>query len=130
MEANTKNPFTWIEIYVDDMPRAKTFYETVLQIEMTPMEVPGGFDDLEMLCFPWSPDGNNASGALCKTKDMKAGIGGTLVYFATEDCAIETSRVENAGGKVLQNKFAIGPHGFCSIIMDTEGNSIGFHSVK
>ncbi|MCA1763853.1 MAG: hypothetical protein LC664_12800 [Flavobacteriales bacterium] len=59
-----------------------------------------------------------------------SGAGGTLVYFACEDCATETSRVANAGGKVLQEKFKIGDHGFCSIVMDTEGNTVGLHSMK
>ncbi len=130
MTAQTKNPFTWVEIYVEDMSRAQKFYETVLQLDMVPMQTPGEFGDLEMLSFPWAHGENNISGALCKTSDMKPGTGGTLVYFTSEDCAVETARVEKAGGKVLQNKFAIGEHGFCSIAMDTEGNTIGFHSDK
>ncbi|MGF1636844.1 MAG: VOC family protein [Cyclobacteriaceae bacterium] len=130
METQAKNPFTWIEIYVNDMSRAQKFYETILQIEMIPMETPGEYGDLEMLSFPWVEGGINISGALCKTSDMKPGTGGTLVYFACEDCATETARVEGAGGKVLQPKFQIGEHGFCSIVMDTEGNTIGLHSMK
>lgn len=128
MTTQSKNPFAWVEIYVDDMGRARKFYETVLQIEMIPMQTPGELSDLEMLSFPWSEDEINISGALCKTKDMKPGTGGTLVYFTCEDCAVEESRVEGAGGHVLQPKFPIGEHGFCSICMDTEGNTIGLHS--
>ncbi|MGB4960904.1 MAG: VOC family protein [Saprospiraceae bacterium] len=130
MTSQAKNPFTWVEIYVQDMQRAQKFYESVLQIKMTPMEAPGDFGDLEMVCFPWAQEEGNISGALCKTNDMKPGVGGTLVYFTCEDCAIETARVEKAGGKVLQEKFQIGEHGFCSLAMDTEGNTIGFHSTK
>lgn len=130
MPTQTKNPFTWLEIYVEDMSRAQKFYETMLQIKMTPMEAPGGFGDLQMVSFPWAEGGANISGALCKTNDMKPGTGGTLVYFTCEDCATETARVEAAGGQVLQPKFQIGEHGFCSIVMDTEGNTIGLHSVK
>lgn len=128
MTTQSKNPFTWVEIYVEDMSRAQKFYETVLQIQMISMQTPGDFGDLEMLSFPWAQGEGNISGALCKTKEMKPGVGGTLVYFTCEDCAIETARVEKAGGKILQDKFQIGEHGFCSIVMDTEGNSIGFHS--
>jgi predicted enzyme related to lactoylglutathione lyase len=130
MTTQAKNPFTWVEIYVEDMSRAQKFYENVLAIEMIPMQAPGDFGDLEMLSFPWAQDESNISGALCKTRDMKPGSGGTLVYFTCEDCAVETARVEKAGGKVLQEKFAISEHGFCSIAMDTEGNTIGFHSNK
>lgn len=130
MTTKTKNPFTWVEIYVEEMSRAQKFYETVLQIEMIPMQAPGEFGDLEMLSFPWAEGENNISGALCKTSEMKPGAGGTLVYFTCEDCSIETSRVLSAGGQVLQEKFPIGEHGFCSVVMDTEGNTIGFHSDK
>jgi predicted enzyme related to lactoylglutathione lyase len=130
MTTQAKNPFTWVEIYVDDMDRAQSFYETVLQIKMLPMQMPGEFGDLEMMSFPWAEDGPNISGALCKTSDMKPGTGGTLVYFTCDDCAIETARVEAAGGQVLQEKYQVGEHGFVSIASDTEGNTIGFHSSK
>lgn len=125
-----KNPFTWVEIYVSDMARAQKFYESVLQINMTPMQTPGEFGDLEMVSFPWQENGDNISGALCKMSDMQPGSGGTLVYFACNDCAVELSRVTNAGGTLLQDKFPIGQHGFCGIAIDTEGNTIGFHSMK
>lgn len=128
MNTNQQNPFTWVEIYVTDMPRAKAFYEHVFSIELTPMEAPGDFGDLEMLCFPWNEGGANISGALCKTESIPPGSGGTIVYFTSDDCAIETSRVEAAGGKVIQEKLQIGPHGFVALALDTEGNTIGFHS--
>jgi uncharacterized protein len=130
MSTPTKNPFTWVEIYVEDMSRAQKFYEAVLQITMTPMQAPGDFGDLEMVSFPWAEGESNISGALCKTKDFKPGSGGTLVYFTSEDAAIEISRVEAAGGKVIQEKFSISEHGFVALAMDTEGNTIGFHSNK
>ena len=130
MANQPKNPFTWVEIYVDDMSRAQKFYEEVLKVKMAPMPTPGEAGDLEMVAFPWEKGGTNISGALCKTSQMKAGTGGTLVYFACEDCAAETSRVVKAGGQVLQEKFQIGEYGFCSVVMDTEGNSIGLYSMK
>jgi predicted enzyme related to lactoylglutathione lyase len=69
MTTTVKNPFTWIEIYVEDMSRAQKFYETVLQIKMVPMETPGDSGDLQMLSFPWDEGEPNISGALCKTSD-------------------------------------------------------------
>lgn len=124
-----KNPFAWVEIYVSDMARAQKFYESVLNFTMIPMQTPGEFGDLEMVSFPWIEGGNNISGALCKTSSMPAGTGGTLVYFGSDDCSVELSRIANAGGKVLQEKMSLGEHGFCGIALDTEGNSIGFHSM-
>ena len=124
-----KNPFAWVEIYVSDMERAQKFYESVLNITMIPMQTPGAFGDLEMVSFPWVEYGHNISGALCKMSDMSPGNGGTLVYFGCDDCSIELSRVANAGGTVLQEKMSLGEHGFCGIALDSEGNSIGFHSM-
>jgi uncharacterized protein len=128
MSTPAQNPFVWVEIYVEDMPRAQQFYEAVFQIEMVPMEAPGEYEDLVMMLFPWSEEEGNISGALCKTNDVEPGTGGTLIYFACDDCSVETSRVESAGGKVLQPKTPMGEHGFWAKIMDTEGNAIGLQS--
>ena len=122
METKTKNPFTWVEIYVEDMSRAQKFYETVLNIELDELPMPEGMGEMQMMSFPWSENERNISGALVKMEHM--------VYFACDDCSLEESRVEKAGGKVLQPKMAIGDYGFCSIVMDTEGNSVGLHSMS
>lgn len=130
MVKQAKNPFTWVEIYVEEMSRAQKFYETILDIQMTALPMPEDMGDMQMLSFPWAENERNISGALVKMENMKPGTGGTLVYFTCDDCSIEESRVESANGKVLQSKMSIGDYGFCSIIMDTEGNTIGLHSMK
>lgn len=112
------------------MSRAQKFYETVLDIQMVVLPIPVGMNDMQMMSFPWVENQRNSSGALVKMEKMKPGQCGTLVYFDCEDCSLEEGRVENAGGQVLQSKMAIGDYGFCSIVMDTEGNSIGLHSMK
>lgn len=125
----TSNVVTWFEIYVEDMDRAIKFYETVLDDKMTDMPMPEGHGG-QMTAFPWVDGAPNSSGALVKHEMGKPSATGTLVYFACKDCAEELGRVEAAGGKVVAPKFAIGEFGFCGIAMDTEGNSIGFHSMK
>jgi len=125
------NPVVWFEIYVNDMARARKFYETILDIELInmPMETSS---DYEMLVFPSTEDMNapNASGSLVRMNDMKAGGNSTIVYFSCDDCSVEESRVADAGGKVLQSKMTIGEHGFISLCVDTEGNTFGLHSMK
>ena len=59
----------------------------------------------------------------------KAGGGSTIVYFKCDDCAVEESRVGPAGGQVFKPKFSIGQYGFISLVLDTEGNMIGLHSM-
>ena len=38
------NPVVWFEIYVDDMERARAFYETVLAVTLAMSLVLGAFD--------------------------------------------------------------------------------------
>ena len=56
--------------------------------------------------------------------------GGTIVYFGTEDCTAEESRVSDAGGQVINPKMSIGEFGWVSVCMDTEGNLFGLSSMK
>lgn len=41
MTAPTKNPFTWVEIYVEDMGRAQKFYEAVFKVQLVEMSTEG-----------------------------------------------------------------------------------------
>ena len=123
-----RNPVGWFEIYVQDMPRAQKFYETVLGVELTKLDAPT--PDLEMLAFPMNMDAGGASGALAKVAGCPSGGMGTLVYFSCDDCAVEASRVEAAGGKICKPKFSIGQYGHIALVMDTEGNMIGLHSMQ
>ncbi|MCL9782651.1 VOC family protein [Vibrio sp. S4M6] len=122
------NPIVWFEIYVDDITRAKQFYETVLNVSLEALQNPTNMA-LEMWGFPSNQDGYGATGALVKMKDIPAGGNSTLVYFSCEDCSVEASRVEAAGGVLQAGKFPIGEHGFIAIATDTEGNTIGLHSM-
>jgi uncharacterized protein len=130
MATPPKNPFTWVEIYVEDMSRAQKFYENVLDIKMSELPMSEDMGEIQMLSFPWAENEKNISGALVKMENMAPGKGGTVVYFTCDDCTVEESRVEKAGGKVLQSKMSIGEYGYVSIVMDTEGNPIGLHSMK
>lgn len=122
---NNENPVRWFEIYVQDMQRAKSFYATVLGVEFTQLEGPGG----EMWAFPMQMDVGGASGSLVKMEGMPSGGNSTLVYFGCADCAVEVGRVVKAGGQVCQEKFSIGQYGFCALAKDTEGNMVGLHSM-
>ncbi|AIW16935.1 VOC family protein [Vibrio europaeus] len=123
------NPVGWFEIYVDDMSRAKAFYEAVFETSLEKLDGDAKME-IEMWLFPSSMEQYGAAGALAKMEGVSPGGNSTLVYFSCQDCANEQSRVEGAGGKVVHPKFAIGPHGFISMVSDTEGNMIGLHSME
>ena len=54
----------------------------------------------------------------------------TIIYFSLVDCAVEEARAAEHGGTVVKPKMAIGDYGFISLVLDTEGNMIGLHSMK
>jgi len=120
------NPVVWFEIYVQDMERAKNFYETVLQTKLEKLNN----QELEMWAFPMAKDGPRASGALVKMAGFPSGGNSTLVYFTCVDCATEAARVVKAGGRIQREKFSIGQYGFIALAIDTEGNMFGLHSLQ
>lgn len=122
------NAIGWFDIYVDDLKRATGFYETVLDRKLEAMGDPTG--ETQMMSFPANMDAYGAAGALTKSEHASPGVGGTVVYFSVEDCAIEQARVEKAGGVVLRPKFSIGEFGWVTLCKDSEGNIFGLNSLK
>ena len=118
------NAVGWFEIYVQDMKRAKAFYEGVFGVKLQQMPNP----KFEYWMFPMEREGKGAAGALCKYEGFPSGKNSVLVYFTCEDCAVEEARVKKLGGKVEKPKQSIGQYGFISLVYDTEGNMIGLHS--
>jgi predicted enzyme related to lactoylglutathione lyase len=121
------NPVAWFEIYVQDLARAKTFYEAVFQVPLKKLNAP--FPGIELWAFPSDMKSVGAPGALVKMEGMKSGSNSTIVYFHCDDCAVEEGRVKSAGGRVEKAKMSIGEYGFMSLVVDSEGNMIGLHSM-
>ena len=122
----TANPAVWFEIYVQDMERARKFYEGVLQVKLNKLKssLP------ELWAFPQSFSEYGASGALAKMEGFPSGGNSTLIYFSCLDCAVEEKRILAAGGKILREKFSIGEYGSIVLAIDTEGNMFGLHSMQ
>jgi len=123
------NVLTWFEIPVNDMQRAKTFYETVLDIKMETL----GNQQEETVFFPRLPDTIMAqsgilSGALVKAERLKPSLHGPLIYlnaYPAIDDVIQ--RIKPAGGELLAEKTKI-PAGFIAVFKDTEGNRLALHA--
>ena len=122
------NVVGWFEVPVTDMERAIKFYEKVFDFKLDRNTM----GPLDMAWFPWVTDGLGSGGSLVHyPAAYKPSNEGTLVYFTAHsgDLANELSRVEEAGGKVLQGKTQISAeYGYMALILDTEGNRIALHS--
>ncbi len=120
------NPVNWFEIYVQDMARARKFYESILQLKLDKIDSP----DTEMWGFPMDVDRFGAGGSLVKMEGFPSGGNSTMIYFICDDCAVEAGRVAAAGGRIHKPKTSIGQYGFMALAFDTEGNMFGLHSMK
>ncbi|WP_423219013.1 VOC family protein, partial [Vibrio splendidus] len=54
------NPIGWFEIYVDDMSRAKIFYESVFKVTLDKLDNETGIE-VEMWVFPCDMDNYGAT---------------------------------------------------------------------
>ena len=120
------NAVCWFEIYVQNMTRAKRFYEAVFRRKLQKLNSP----TLVMWAFPMALDQFGTGGALVRMKGFRSGGNSTLVYFACEDCAVEAARAVKNGGQIERPKMSIGEYGFIALVYDTEGNMIGLHSLR
>lgn len=126
------NPVVWFEIYVQDLERAKKFYEAVLQVKLEKLSAPDdpGAAAPELLAFPMDMERPGAAGALVKMEGFASGGNSTLIYFSCVDCAVEAGRVASSGGRIQSEKMSIGQYGFIALAFDTEGNMFGLHSLQ
>lgn len=124
MSAST-NALNWFEIAVTDMPRAKKFYESIFEIDMQEMEMPG----MHYSMFPFDPSKGKIAGGLAKSPMHQPGSGGSVIYLnANPDLQLVLDRIEAAGGKIIMPKTSIGPNGFMAFFTDSEGNTMALHS--
>ncbi len=124
--SDNHNPVGWFEIYVQDMDRAKAFYEKTFSVKLERLESP----EVELWAFPMVRGGSGSAGALVKMSGKDSGPGGTIVYFPGEDCAAMAKCAAENGGRIQNDKKPIGGYGFIAHVLDTEGNLIGLHSMK
>ena len=122
------NMVGWFEIPVLNMDRAQKFYNKVFNVDIQLHD----FGGLLMGWFPFVDGKKGASGSLVQNRayipDEKKGV---LIYFSSVDVNDEMSRVQGAGGKIIQPKTMISKDiGYMALFLDSEGNRIALHSRK
>lgn len=124
-----QNAISWFEIPTIDINRAQKFYETIFNITMMPMDLP----NIKMRMFPLDDMMTQVGGALVDSGGFHkaSATDGPLIYLnGNPDVQIILDRVVAAGGSIMVPKTEISPeYGFMAVIIDTEGNRIGLHSI-
>jgi uncharacterized protein len=121
-----KNALDWFEIPVVDFERAKKFYSAIFAYEMPEFPMPPN----RMGILPYDHNQKGVGGAISLEAGRKPSDQGTMVYLgAGDDLSVVLSRVEAAGGKIVQPKTLITAEiGYSAVFKDTEGNHVGLHS--
>lgn len=124
-----QNAISWFEIPSADLDRATKFYETIFGVSLIPMDLA----DIKMRMFPIDDPMTGIGGAIVYSEGFHkpSATDGTLIYLnGNPDVQKVLDKVEAAGGSVMVPKTEISPeYGFMAVIIDTEGNRIGLHSV-
>ncbi|CAM3488587.1 VOC family protein [Elizabethkingia occulta] len=125
------NIITWFEIPVNNTQRAKKFYETILDIEMTSQFIEETKETLTF--FPYDPEviqatSGRVTGVLTESENSSPSANGTVVYInASPNLQSVLDKVQPAGGELISPVINI-KAGLIAFILDSEGNKIGLHS--
>jgi uncharacterized protein len=124
-----KSAISWFEIPATDLARATKFYEAIFGVSLIPMDLP----NIKMRMFPVEDQMTDIGGALVDSGGFHkpSATDGPLIYLnGNPDVQKVLDKVEKAGGKIVVPKTEISPdYGFMAVIVDTEGNRIGLHSI-
>ncbi len=121
--AKSANAVNWFEIPVNDLDKAKSFYEAILGIELQPSEM----GPMKMAWFPMTPEGTGATGTLVKSAGYTPSHSGSLVYLSVDDLEATLGKIDANGGKTLMPKQSIGEFGWIAHFEDCEGNRVALH---
>ncbi|MEO5978835.1 MAG: VOC family protein [Chryseolinea sp.] len=121
------NAINWFEIPAKNFERAKSFYETVLSIQIHAVPHPTN----KYGVFPADMQNGQVGGALSEGGGCEPSSKGALIYLnGGDDLSVPLSKVEKAGGEILLPKTSIGQNGFIAQFTDTEGNKVALQSMK
>jgi predicted enzyme related to lactoylglutathione lyase len=109
-------------IHVDDLDRARRFYEAVFGWDFEPWGPPGFY-----LIHTGTEDDPGVQGLMHARSEPRTGTGlnGIEPTFAVEDVDAIATAVEEYGGKIIFAKAAIPTVGALIRFLDPEGNDIG-----
>lgn len=106
--------------------RAVEFYRAILDKELSVSHLNGA----DMAFFSNEP--LDVSGVIIQGQGAEPSAKGILLYLnGGDDLNVPLSKVENAGGTIIQPKTMISEElGYYALFLDSEGNRLALHSKK
>jgi len=122
-----RNAINWFEIPVNNIKRAKSFYEAIFDFELFDLDIGDG---LQMAIFP--AENGTVGGALIQKEEYyyPSDTHGPLLYLnANPDLQTVLDKVEDSGGTVsIPKRLITEDNGYMAVIIDSEGNRVALHS--
>lgn len=117
----------WLEIPVRDIERAAKFYNAIFG---TTAEIVD--DGTRKTATLTNTQATGTGFSLNQTANFEPSDKGPLAYLMSEndDMSASLTKVEPAGGKIIEGKSSMGEAGWYSLFEDTEGNVLAFYSTK
>jgi predicted enzyme related to lactoylglutathione lyase len=110
--------FSWFEIDVPDVEKAKQFYGAITPWTLQPME---GFEGYVIVSL-----NGQGMGALQSSQDGDPSGRGTRIYLDVSRLEDTLAQVRRAGGTVEQERMPIPGNQWVATARDPFGNRIGF----
>lgn len=122
---STMNSFISIfEIPATEISRAVEFYQSILNIQIEKLELPG----MQMGIFPYEEQ--LVTGVIVQGEGYQPSANGVTMYLnGGDNLQIILDKIEQNGGQIILPKTPHGDEsGYFALFLDTEGNKIGLHS--
>lgn len=119
-----KSYISMFEIPATDISRAINFYQSILDIKIEKMDIPG----MEMGILPYEEQ--MVTGVIIKADGYKPSADGVTIYLnGGDNLQIILDKVAKNGGKIIASKTAHADgSGFFAIFIDSEGNKMALNS--
>src|SRR5690349_15246882 len=114
------SPIVHFEIPVDNVKRAKAFYEKLFGWKFEEMK------GMDYFVIKAKDKDNGIDGGMMKRKMPNQPF---LNYIHVKSIDATLKAATGSGAKIMMPKTSIGDMGFIAVITDPEGNAIGIHSV-
>jgi predicted enzyme related to lactoylglutathione lyase len=110
------NPFVHLELYTDDLAKAKTFYGRLFdwKLQDLPMPAEGVGGTYTMI----DVGGGTGGGML---RNPRPGGSHWLAYVGVDDVSASLGKARDLGAKVVMDKTAVGDRGWMAILTDPTG---------
>ena len=119
-----KSHISLFEIPAVDISRAIKFYQSILNINIDQMEMPG----MKMGIFPY--EDQVVTGVIMQAEGYQPTADGVTIYLnGGDDLQSILDKVEANGGQIFLPKTAHADEsGYFALFLDTEGNKLGLNS--